>query len=245
MIINPYRFGAAVASLNDGLVSFWPLNENTTGTRTDYVDGNDLTSVNTVPSSIVAPIVYSRSALFTAANSEELTITDASQTGLNPSGSFTASCWVRGDTFASSTSTGFLMKYLTTGNQRGYALYQNTSPAPNRLSFAVSSDGTFANATTVYEEFALVVNTWYHLAVVYDDGASTIELFRDGSSVASGSHSGGIHASTDDFRLGNATFGAYFDGRMEAVGFWSRALDSSEITQLADETEPFYDDVIV
>jgi len=242
MIINPYRFAAA--SLNDGLVSFWPLNENTTGTRTDYVDGNDLTSVNTVVSSIVAPIVYSRSALFAAANSEELTITDASQTGLNPSGSFTASCWVRAGTITTATSTGFLTKYLTTGNQRGYAIFYNTGFAPARLSFTVSSDGTFANSTTVYEEFALVVNTWYHLAVVYDDGASTIELFRDGSSVTSGSHSGGIHASTDDFRLGNATFGEYFDGRMEAVGFWSRALDSSEITQLADETEPFYDDVI-
>jgi len=245
MIINPYRFSAAAASLNDGLVSFWSLNENTTGTRTDYVDGNDLTSVNTVVSSVTNPIVYSRSALFTAANSEELTITDASQTGLNPSGSFTASCWVRGDVFASSTSTGFLMKYLTTGNQRGYALYYNTGFTPNRLSVTVSSDGSFANSTTAYEEITLSALTWYHLAIVYDDGASTIDVYRDGTSVASGSHSGGIHASTDDFRLGNATFGSYFSGRMEAVGFWSRALDSSEITQLADETEPFYDDVIV
>jgi len=242
MIINPYRF--ASPSLNNGLVSFWPLNESTTGTRSDYVDGNDLTSVNTVGSSIVAPIVYSRSALFNASDSEELKISDASQTGLNPSGSFTASCWVRGNTFASNRFIGFLMKYLTTGNQRGYALYYNTNTSPRRLALTVSSDGTFTNATTVYEEVTLANSTWYHLAVVYDDDASTIEVYRDGSSVASGSHSGGIHASTDDFRLGRSTFGAYFDGRMEAVGFWSRALDASEITQLADETEPFYDDVI-
>lgn len=241
-IINPYRFAAP--SLNNGLVSFWPLNENTTGTRTDYVDGNDLTAVNTVPSSIVAPIVYSRSALFTAANSEELKITDASQTGLNPSGSFTASCWVRAGSWASNTFIGFLMKYLTTGNQREYALFYNTNASPRRLSLTVSSDGTFTNATTVYEEIALTANTWYHLAICYDADANTIEIYRDGSSVASGSHSGGIHDGTDDFRLGRSTFGSYFDGRMEAVGFWSRALDASEITQLADETEPFYDDVI-
>ena len=241
-IINPYRF--ASQSLNDGLVSFWPLNESTTGTRTDYVGSNDLTAVNTVPSSIVAPIVYSRSALFDQNNSEELKITDASQTGLNPSGSFTASCWIRGDLFKASASTGFLMKYLTTGNQRGYALFYNAGFTPRRLSFIVSSDGTFTNATTAYEEITLSTLTWYHLAVVYDDDSNTIELFRDGTSVANGSHSGGVHASTDDFRLGRATFGAYFDGRMEAVGFWSRALDSAEISDLADETLPFYDDVI-
>ena len=243
MILNPYRFAAA-GGLNDGLVSFWALNENTTGTRTDYVDGNDLTSVNTVASSIASPIVYSRSALFDGTN-EELTITDASQTGLNPSGSFTASCWVRGDIFTPSTSTGFLMKYLTTGNQRGYALFYNRGFTPPRLSLTVSSDGSFANASTAYEEVTLSAFTWYHLAIVYDDTANTIDLYRDGTSVASGSHSGGIHASTENFRLGRATFGAYFDGRMEAVGFWSRALDASEITQLADETEPFYDDVII
>jgi hypothetical protein len=81
--------------LTGNVVSRWYLEE-VSGNRADAVGSNTLTDNNTVTSNADIPTSgFARSAEFTSANSEYLSITDASQSGLDPAASFSFSVFVK------------------------------------------------------------------------------------------------------------------------------------------------------
>jgi glucose/arabinose dehydrogenase len=74
----------------------------------------------------------------------------------------------------------------------------------------------------------LPLNTWTHLATTYD-GAS-LRLYVNSTQVASISVGGVIPASTGALRLGgNAVWGEWFQGQMDDVRLYNRALSATEI----------------
>jgi hypothetical protein len=79
---------------------------------------------------------------------------------------------------------------------------------------------------------------WFHIAVVYDSTAMTTQIYIDGAldnSVA--------HTAVYDARLLLARIGGYsgsarwFDGRMDDVRLYSRALSGSEINRVYNATK--------
>ena len=74
----------------------------------------------------------------------------------------------------------------------------------------------------------LAVNTWSHLAGTYD--GATLRLFLNGALVASQPFGGSIATSAGALRLGgNAIWGAYFQGRIDELRIYNRALSLGEI----------------
>jgi len=74
---------------------------------------------------------------------------------------------------------------------------------------------------------------WHHLTGTYD--GSTVKLYIDGDQVASTTHTGTITNTGGDFEVGHDN-GEYFDGRIDQVRVYSRALNDSEISSFTNST---------
>lgn len=75
-------------------------------------------------------------------------------------------------------------------------------------------------------------NTWHHVVTTYD--GVTIRLYVDGVQRDSQAYSSAISYTGSNIVVGarSSTSAGYFEGVIDEVGIWSRALSSSEITDL-------------
>ena len=81
----------------------------------------------------------------------------------------------------------------------------------------------------------LPVNAWTHLAATYD--GATLRLFVNGVLVANRSQGGAIVSSSGSLRIGGDNiWGDFFQGRIDEVRIYNRALSQAEIE--ADMTTP-------
>jgi hypothetical protein len=84
------------------------------------------------------------------------------------------------------------------------------------------------NNRTAESSGAPPVNTWTHVAGTYD--GTTLRLFVNGAQVASAAVSGSIPTSTGPLRIGgNSLWGEYFQGRIDEIRIYNRALTAVEI----------------
>lgn len=217
-------------ALKTNLVSYWSLDESSTGvsavTRNDSHGTNHLTDNNTTASGTGK---ISDGADFETTNSEYLSLTDTSD--LSVTGDFSWCAWVKLETLAANQT--MLGKWNATGNQRSYAFFINTSGA---LRVYISSDGSNANTSKLtFSHTALSTATWYHLAFAYTASAGTIDFWINGSAQTqlTGNRTS-VYDSTADFGLGNS-FGdfGYFDGIIDEVAFWGgRVITGSDVSEI-------------
>jgi len=74
----------------------------------------------------------------------------------------------------------------------------------------------------------LLANQWTHLAATYD--GSTQRLYVSGHNVASRAQSGSIEVSNGALRIGgNSLWGEFFQGRIDEVRVYNRALSATEV----------------
>jgi len=95
------------------------------------------------------------------------------------------------------------------------------------------SAGTTANGAT-----ALTTSTWIHLLGTYD--GQYVRLYVNGVLAGTGSQaiSGAIVSNTSEFRLSYDTYGNYFNGQIDEVRIYNRALSESEVSDLYRLTSP-------
>ena len=81
----------------------------------------------------------------------------------------------------------------------------------------------------------LPLNAWSHLAATYD--GATLRLFVNGAQVGSRAVTGALLTSTGALRIGgNSIWGEFFQGRIDEVRIYNRALTAAEIQ--ADMSRP-------
>jgi hypothetical protein len=105
-----------------------------------------------------------------------------------------------------------------------YALYacSSSSNRPANSAFVQGSE------RTLYGGSRLAANAWVHLAATYD-GANQ-RLFVNGQEVSNRAQSGPISTSAGLLRIGgNQVWGEYFQGRIDEVRVYNRALSQAEI----------------
>jgi hypothetical protein len=87
--------------------------------------------------------------------------------------------------------------------------------------------GTFL-ATPIYGTAALPLNTWSHIALTYDK--ANLRLYVNGTQVASAAATANIATSANPLQIGGDNiYGQFFNGRIDEVRVYSRALSASEI----------------
>ncbi len=201
------------------LEGLWLLEEES-GTRyDDSENGNDLTDNNTVGYSSDSQ-EGSHSADFESADSEYLSITDASQTGLDLSPPFTICLWFKPE--SDNVPQGIVEK------SGAYEVIRTGSTHQIRL--RLSSNGVdYADFDSDSAQDA--ADGWSHWAVVVD--GTTVEWFKDGASDNSspGSWSSALYNSSSDFRLGRRDT-RYADALIDEVIVLSRALSAAEVLDI-------------
>lgn len=195
------------------LISWWSMDE-TSGTRADSHGSNDLTDNNTVGS---ATAVVSNGADFEASNSEHLSITDGSQTGLDlTGGSFSWNFWWKPE----SISRQF---FIAKASGAGYTLEYNGGSW-----FLFCNDGS---STETSISGSMTAGNQYMITVT-NDGANW-ELFINGSSQGTNTTRTPGNSSATLY-IGSQTTGTalYIDGVMDELAVFDDVLTSAEITWL-------------
>lgn len=225
------------STLLTNLVSFWKLEE-VSGTRYDVLQKNNL-SVSGSPTLSDGKI--GKSPNLVRASGNQFSISDASSTGLDPSGDMSLSFWVKRSSTTKQT-WGLVAKGNVLGTTDsatvGWGAYINGS---DQLAFAAYVNG--ANRTA--QSSATVLNgVWRHVVCTFTNGgagASTLQVYIDGSASGSANTAGTgpiVKATLpQSFRIGahsSATNVAanQFSGQIDAVGIWSKVLSATEISNL-------------
>jgi hypothetical protein len=94
---------------------------------------------------------------------------------------------------------------------------------------APATGGTFAGTpATIYGTSAVPANSWTHLAATYD--GAMVRLYVNGVQVSSHAQTGAISSSANPVQIGGDTiYGQYFQGRIDEVRIYNRALSQAEI----------------
>jgi hypothetical protein len=104
-----------------------------------------------------------------------------------------------------------------------YGLYANTSSDRPATEIYVGGSGRLLNGTS-----ALPAGVWSHLAATYD--GATARLFLNGVQVAQLTQSGSLATSNSPLRIGgNSIWGEYFNGLIDEVRVYNRALTTTEL----------------
>lgn len=217
------------STLTTGLAEYWDFGE-ASGNRTGGHNSIVLTDTNTVTSTTGTD---GNAALFTAANTEYLTVNDSSHGGnLDITGDLTVSCRFKFTSFPSATSVVLVTKNVGASKSWFMDLEENAGALNLRLS--VSSNGS-SNTVNGYDIVgSIATGTWCRLTIMYDASAGSAEFFFNTTSL--GTRTGfptSLFNSTADFRVG-ASNGATnaMDTAAEGLGVWSRLLTTGELSDL-------------
>ena len=111
-----------------------------------------------------------------------------------------------------------------------YSLYANTSSNRPQSDISTTAGDKSAGITP-----KLAAAAWTHLAATYD--GANLRLYKNGVLVTTTAAPGALVTSANPLRIGgNTIWGEYFDGRIDEVRVYNRALSAAEIT--ADMTKP-------
>ena len=222
-------------ALTDDLIAYWKLD--TTGWVDSHTNGLDLTDVNSVanPSGIL-----NNCANF-AGGGKRLTRSDSST--INPTAALSASFWIKG----SGSIAGVTGKWVSADGGWGIVRWVDDdmrcyigttgSDYSNYGLWSGVNDGT----------------SWFHVVLTYDGSGSTnadkMKVYVNGTAKTisfTGTIPGSLLDSAANFEMGRTLAGSgvgEFGGNLDEYALWSRAITSSEVTEIYNSGSPLpYDD---
>ena len=156
-------------------------------------------------------------------NGTSTSVSIPNSASLQLSSAMTLEAWVKPSVVGGAAWRTVVLK--ENGNNYGEALYANTGtnvPSANAVTGGVDHDQRGTSG-------ALAVNTWTHLAATYDGSALT--LYVNGVAAGTQAASGSIVSSTGALKIGgNAIWGEWFNGLIDEVRIYNRALSAGQIT---------------
>ncbi len=214
-------------ALTDNLVSYWKLDESS-GNASDSVGSNTLTNSNVT----YTTGIINNGALFDS-TSDFLQIADGTQAGLDITGDLSYGCWINSSSLPASGAYQFILsKWASAGNQRGLHIYYYNNGGTLQFVIDLSNDGATADSKSF--NYTLTTSTWYHIVFTFTAATSKYNLYINNSaqSEQTGSKTS-IYNNTVPFSLGNEPSDTKnWKGTIDEVGIWSRALSSTEVTEL-------------
>jgi len=206
------------ASINSGLVGFWPLTDGTGTTAKDLSGyGNDASASGTVN---------------WLSGDVGMAADFASVTGYFDTGVGTSTLGVSG---GSTASISAWVNYTTGGSvtQNVFGDLGSGGAAPN-FGMYINRNITFVDVwrNEVNARFNFItLSAWMHLVAVYD--ASNIYLYINGSLHGTIAVSGSINASTGNCMIGNQPANNRdLEGQLQNIRVYNRALTATEVAEL-------------
>ncbi len=221
MVLSAALSGNVLADLNDGLVAYYPFNGNA---KDESGNGND----GTVNGATLTEDRFRKKKSAYEFNGNGNFIIIQNDLTLNPS-TLTISVWVK---ISLATSTMDIVSKDGEGLERQYLITRN-SQRKFRAHIGMKNNNFYhydGQTTTVLDK-------WYHIVQTYD--GSLLKLYVNGQyeyPSYNNSANNGTTSSTQPLRIGGGAPSEYsqywFNGIIDDVRIYNRALSESEIQQL-------------
>ncbi len=215
-------------SLLTNLVSYWKFDESS-GNAADAHGSNTLTNNGTA--TFAAGKINNACDLESSGAAQFFSIADASQSGLDLSTELSFSLWTKLES-APGTQYQFINKHSQPNNECYFFGYRTASTPNLRLLVDKTGNGTVSDVLGI--NTTLNNAQWYHLVVTWTGSNKTAKFYIDGTQSGSdqvGTNVDTIFNSAAAFGIGTSLV-EDFDGMIDEVGVWSRALTSTEVSQL-------------
>lgn len=184
------------------------------GTRSNTQALLDLTGRNTLTAN---SLTYASNNTFRFDGTNNF-ITAGPDTNIISGNQITVEAWVR------TNVTGVYKKIFTNGSAVG--VYLSIGPSPFNTYFGVVTSGTSGSASTTTD---LSTTSYSHLVGTYN--GTTVALYINGTLVSSAAASGTISTGATTYISGYPSGGERWDGAIDAIKVYNRALSASEVTQ--------------
>ncbi|MEK7613550.1 MAG: LamG domain-containing protein [Patescibacteria group bacterium] len=170
-------------------------------------------------------------------SSQYLVISDAAQSGLDLSGSFTLEAWVKLEQLPSAGGALTLINKMTSSD-KGYRWFLDTGTFENKMTI-IYWDST-GNDTRKYSTNTVVssgdIGQWVHLAVVVNPTTQAVSMYKNGSSISVSTNSSGassLATNSENFSIGavntDTTPAWFFDGLIDDVRVWNVTRTDTEV----------------
>jgi len=224
---------AAAASLvwaNSAVVSYWPFDEGSGDIAYDAVNDNNGTLTNMSPPDCWVSGKFGNALSFDGTDdyvNSGATVDNTIATGA------TLEAWIKP---AGKQNGGIISNDLTYSTKKGYDFFLWAPHDPYGRLYIDFGNGSALGRTWWAIPDAGWYNQWHHVAATWD--GSTVKLYVDGSEVGTAaSLSGNYSDPTKDTLIGGINYGATlpycpFNGLIDEVGVWNRALTADEVAAL-------------
>jgi hypothetical protein len=211
-----------------GLVGYWKFNEGSGSNVTDSSGNGNTGTLNT-------NVTWTSAGKFGNAVSFNRSVNYVSvvnNPSLNPSNGITVMAWV----YPVQAVAG--QNIVEKGANSQYRLRYD----PNNFWFVYSNGSSYE---IISSNTNLPLSTWSHVAVTFDGSGKISKIYYNGNLVNSlNSNFTSLGTTTDQLTMGGESFNEYFNGTIDEVRIWNRALTAEEIKADFDPKQSDYQVVL-
>jgi hypothetical protein len=215
--------GGGGPTFPSGAVAYWKMDESGVSDRTDTVASIVLAnSVNSALRPNSATGIINNAGDFVPASFNYLDTADSSTLSMGANVDFTISVWFKTD--ASPNYQVVLDKNNASTYDYRFRIYGG---GDNKLHFVINTGSDDVSSTS-----SISTGTWYHAVVTYD--GSNIRLYLNGSLETTYAFSADVTDGAGLLEIGGSTNigGGFWDGLIDELGIWKRALSGTEVGDL-------------
>lgn len=231
-----------VNSVANGLVGYWTFdgkNTDWSSNTTNDISGQANTGTMTNMSTTTSPVFGKIGQALNFDGVDDFVNLGTGTFGI-PAGStgITISAWVKVRTFKSYAA--IITKSVTSSPFGGWQLNTNADTG-NKFDFAANISGSWRGIVSDgsgSQNYS--TNTWYHVVGTYD--GTTLRKYVNAAPDGTASFSGTIQYqdSAASAFIGKNPFGTFFDGTVDDVRIYNRALSAQEVKLLYNASSSFH-----
>ena len=226
--------GGASGDINSNLVGYWKFDE---GSGTSAADSSGAGNTGTTQNAPTWGAGKINNALTLNGTTQRVNVPDAAS--LRLAGSWTVSSWVNAAALpASGQRATFVDRDDSSGNGNYLIGIDNTASCTG-LGWRVKFDTSGGVSNFVCYVATINTGTWYHLTGVWDSTAKNLMIYLNGALVATQNIPSNVPTSNSGVSLAlgtNVPLAQYFNGTIDDVRVYNRALSPSDVLTLYNTT---------
>jgi len=217
----------AAADCPNGISGYWKLDETVSGSYFDEIGTNDgFCSGGGCPSSMDG--VFGQAQRFDG-STDNIAVDANSRINWGVSQSFTIELWM----YRYSTGLSGSEVFISRSDSGGMLWYIGINSAGHAQALLTATNGSTSGLLTGVKVLPInsAVPTWHHVALVRNASQATTTLYIDGVAevTQSTNFTAGFASQTAPMRMGSLNGANYFEGGLDEVAVYARALSGAEI----------------